>query len=554
MRLKKFYYSVMGRSLKFIITYTVLTLVININTYAQDFHSNFNSGKAAYEQKKYNQAIQKLQTARLQGQEAVGDTDPDYILAIEYLALSYQAQKDLGNANIYFQSLEKLLKKSGNGESEKMLSTQLQVADNSLVMKNFPQADIYYRNAITTAEKVFGKDSKQYTSTFHKHAQLYVIGRKYKEADGMYRTLEPMAEKYLKGTPEFATILSEQADVSMGMKRVEEASIQLSMAIKAFEGTNTPKSSYVNLYLKEATLLEKNGDNQGAIKAYNIYIDNLGKAYGIDNKKYITEVDRLAVHYDMKLHSPMDAYSLVKKKLAANNKKFGESSLESAATRIELAEMEIEQNNIPAAKANTEKAISIYDSKGKATSPEGIAASITMARIFGHNNMKSEAEAAYKKAIADTEKSLGQKHTTYGKALDSLAFFYIETKRFADAEEAIQKGMTAREKSVGKQHIDYGNSLYSLSMLYASQDSLEKAEKTLIQVAKVREAYYGALTLEHATCIKELGDLYKDMGEEKSAAALKTYRRAITLYEGIGLKKSDMVKDIYKSIDDINTR
>ncbi|ANQ50381.1 tetratricopeptide repeat protein [Flammeovirga sp. MY04] len=523
------------------------------NSFAQDFTANYNTGKLAYEKKNYNKAIQSLQTARLQGKESVGDTHPDYIHTIEYLALSYQSQNDLGNANIYFQSLEKLLYKSGNSVSEKMSETQIRIADNSLHMKNFAQASIYYEKGVATTEKVAGKDSKAYASALHKNALLYVKGRKYKEADGMYRTLNPIAEKHLKGTAEFASILSEQADISMGLKHVEEASIQLSMAISEYEKIDAPKSSYVGLYLKEATLLEKTGKNAEAITAYKKYAKNLGEAYGIDNKKYLSEVERLAVHVDMKLHSEKDAYGFIKMKSEGIKKKNGEESLEAAITYIELAELEINQKQIDVALSNTEKALAIYEVKGKTKSPEGIAALITKARIM---NIKDapEAEETYKKIIADTESALGKEHTTYGKALDSLAFFYIEAKRFEEAEKAITEGMTAREKSVGKQHIDYGNSLYSLATLYSSQDSLEKAEKALIQVSKVREAYYGALTLEHATCIKELGDLYKDMGEEKSAAALKTYRRAINLFEGIGMKDSDIVRDIYKSIDHINTR
>ncbi|OHX67169.1 tetratricopeptide repeat protein [Flammeovirga pacifica] len=543
----------MKRSFKIIFTCIFLSVILFNQSFAQDFNTNYTTGKSAYEKKSYNKAIQSLQTARLQGKETVGDTHPDYIHTIEYLALSYQAQKDLGNANIYFQSLEKLLFKSGNAVSEKMASTQTHIADNSLHMKNFAQASIYYDKAEKTTEKVTGTDSKAYASAKHKHALLYVKGRKFKEADGMYRTLTPIAEKHLKGTAEYASILSEQADISMGLKRIEEAAIQLNLAITEYEKSDAPKQSYVHLYLKEATLLEKNLKTDEAINAYKKYVDRLGDAFGIDHKKYLSEVERLAVHIDLKLHSEKDAYDLMKKKSAGIQKKFGDKSLEVAITFIELAELEINQNQIDIANANTDKAIAIYTEKGKNKSPEGISASITKARIMNIQN-SPDAETAYKQIISDTESALGADHTTYGKALDSLAFFYIEAKRFDEAEKAITDGMTAREKSVGKQHIDYGNSLYSLATLYSSQDSLVKAEKTLIQVAKVREAYYGALTLEHATCIKELGDLYKDMGDEKSAAALKTYRRAINLFEGIGMKDSDIVKDIYKSIDHINTR
>lgn len=544
----------MTKLIKLLLSSFVFFLFLTSNSFAQNFDTYFAEGKAAYDQKNYNKAIQKFQTARNVGSETIGETHPDYILNIEYLAKSYSAQKDLGNANIYFISLEKLLLKSGNAVSKKMGDTQETIADNSLHMKNFAQADVYYQKALATREKSEGKTSKAYTSTYHKYAKLYMRGRKYKEADAMYRTLEGLAEKNLKGTDEYAQILAEQAEVYMGMKRVDEASIQLSMAIVAYEKTKAPKSSYVQLYLQEATLLEKTGKRAEAIKTYYKYIDNLAKAVTIKNPKYISEVERLAIHLDERLHSPDDAYNFMKKKLNAEIAMHTENSTQVAATYIELADMEIIKNDIPLAEQYTKKALGIYKNLGKENTPEGITASITMARVYGKQKKDAEAEALYKKAIANTEQHLSNKHSSYGESLDSLAFFYIERKRFEDAEKEIMKGLETREKNVGKQHIDYGNSLYSLSRLYSSQDSLVKAEKALKDVAKVREAYYGALTLEHVTCIKELGDLYAKMGEEKKMDALKTYRRAISLYQGIGMKDSPVVKEIYTKIDEINAR
>lgn len=544
----------MTKYITFLLSSIVFFLVISLNSFAQNFNTYFADGKAAYEQKNYNKAIQKFQTARNLGKETIGETHPDYILNIEYLAKSYHDQNDLGNANIYYVSLEKLLLKSGNAVSQKMGDTQEIIADNSLKMKNFAQADVYYQKALDTRAKSGGKTSKIYTITYHKYARLYLRGRKYKEAETMYRTLEPLAKKTLKDTDEFPQILAEQAEVSMGMKRIDEASIQLNMAILAYEKTDVQKSTYVHLYLQEATLLEKANKKKEAIASYYKYIDNLGKGASIKSPKYMSEVERLAIHFDEKLHSPEDTYTLIEKKLEANIATYTENSIQSAITYIELAELEIQQNNIPLAEEHTKKALEIYTSLGKANTSEGIIASITLARVNSTLKKDSQAESLYKQAIVNTEKYLSDKHSSYGLSLDSLAFFYIERKRFEEAETEIMKGLSAREKYVGKQHIDYGNSLYSLSKLYTSQDSLVKAEKVLKKVAKVREAYYGALTLEHVTCIKELGDLYADMGEDKKTEALKTYRRAVSLYEGIGMKDNPIVKEIYVKIDEINAR
>ncbi|KXX67680.1 tetratricopeptide repeat protein [Flammeovirga sp. SJP92] len=544
----------MTKIIKYLLSSVVFFIFLSSNSFAQNFNTYFADGKAAFDQKNYNKAIQKFQTARSVGKETIGETHPDYILNIEFLAKSYEAQKDLGNANIYYTSLEKLLVKSGNAVSNKMGDTQEIIADNSLVMKNFPQADVYYQKALTTREKTSGKTSKAYATTYHKYARLYLRGRKYKEAETMYRNLEDLAEKTMKGSDEYAQILSEQAEVFMGLKRVDEATIQLSMSIVAYEKTKAPKSTYVQLYLQEASLLEKTGQRDAAIKSYYKYVDNLAKAITIQNPKYITEVERLAIHLDEKLSAPEDAYNFIKKKLDANIATHTENSTQVAATYIELAEIEITQNNVPLAEQYSKKALETYQKLGKEKSPEGIIATITLARVNSKQKKDTEAEKLYKKAIADAEQNLSDKHSSYGQALDSLAFFYIERKRFEDAEQEIQKGLDTREKNMGKQHIDYGNSLYSLSRLYSSQDSLVKAEKALKSVAKVREGYYGALTLEHVTCIKELGDLYAKMGEEKKVVALKTYRRAISLYEGIGMKDSPVVREIYSKIDVINAQ
>ncbi|NME71836.1 tetratricopeptide repeat protein [Flammeovirga aprica] len=544
----------MTKIIKYLLSSVVFFIFLSSNSFAQNFNTYFADGKAAFDQKNYNKAIQKFQTARSVGKETIGETHPDYILNIEFLAKSYEAQKDLGNANIYYTSLEKLLVKSGNAVSKKMGDAQEVIADNSLIMKNFPQADVYYQKALTTREKSSGKASKDYTLTYHKYARLYLRGRKYKEAETMYRNLEDLAEKTIKGTDEYAQILSEQAEVFMGLKRIDEASMQLNMSIAAYEKTKAPKSSYVQLYLQEASLLEKTGQKEAAIKSYYKYIDNLAKAITVKNPKYITEVERLAIHLDEALNSPKDAHNFIKKKLVANIATFTENSTQVAVTYIELAEIELNLKNIPLAEQYSNKAIAIYQELGKDKSPEGIVATITSARVKSQQKKDDEAEKLYKKAITDAEQHLSDKHTSYGQALDSLAFFYIERKRFEDAENEIMKGLGTREKNVGKQHIDYGNSLYSLSRLYSSQDSLVKAEKALKSVAKVREGYYGALTLEHVTCIKELGDLYAKMGEEKKVVALKTYRRAISLYEGIGMKDSPVVKEIYGKIDEINAQ
>ncbi|THW78066.1 hypothetical protein D6D18_09819 [Aureobasidium pullulans] len=137
----------------------------------------------------------------------------------------------------------------------------------------------------------------------------------------------------------------------------------------------------------------------------------------------------------------------------------------------------------------------------------------------------AEAEETYKRALAESEKALGLKHSSTSDTVNKLGNLYQAKGRFAEAEEMYKRALAGKEKALGPEHTSTLDTVFNLGNLYAEQGRLAEAEE---MYKRALAGYEKALGPEHTSTldtVSDLGKLYVDQG--KLAEAEEMYKRAL---------------------------
>jgi CHAT domain-containing protein/Tfp pilus assembly protein PilF len=130
---------------------------------------------------------------------------------------------------------------------------------------------------------------------------------------------------------------------------------------------------------------------------------------------------------------------------------------------------------------------------------------------------------------------LGMENAYYGKALNDLAFLYVELGEYGLAEPLYREALAVRLKVLGKHHPDYAETLVGLAILHQWQGHFSTAEPLFREALEIQGDLFGAQDVACASALNELGNLYRDQGDRLKAELC--YRQVIAI-RGKALEKS----------------
>jgi tetratricopeptide (TPR) repeat protein len=148
----------------------------------------------------------------------------------------------------------------------------------------------------------------------------------------------------------------------------------------------------------------------------------------------------------------------------------------------------------------------------------------------------AEDEALCNQAVADLEKSLGNKAWQIAEPLNDLATLYMRQSRLTDAKQAIERADSLLDKKVPAQALIYGrlgiNKGWRLYVLGETDGGTKVFEEALALIEKYRPGE----SIDRAELINNLGLMYEAQAEKNEDDALMEKARAC-LFRGWEMRR-----------------
>ncbi|THZ14755.1 TPR-like protein [Aureobasidium pullulans] len=155
----------------------------------------------------------------------------------------------------------------------------------------------------------------------------------------------------------------------------------------------------------------------------------------------------------------------------------------------------------------------------------------------------AEAEETYKRALAESEKALGLKHSSTSDTVNKLGNLYQAKGRFAEAEEMYKRALAGKEKALGPEHTSTLDTVSDLGNLYVNQGKPAEAEAMFERALAGREKALGPEQMSTLRIVNNLGNLYRAKG--RFAEAEEMYKRALAGKEkALGLEHTSTLDTV----------
>ncbi len=137
-----------------------------------------------------------------------------------------------------------------------------------------------------------------------------------------------------------------------------------------------------------------------------------------------------------------------------------------------------------------------------------------------------KAQKLYEKALAISERVLGEEHPSTATSYNNLAYVYESQGEYGKAEGLYEKALAIRERVLGEEHPDTATSYNNLAGVYESQGEYGKAEGLYEKALAISERVLGEEHPSTATSYNNLAGVYAYQGNNEEALSyyLKAYR------------------------------
>jgi len=139
-----------------------------------------------------------------------------------------------------------------------------------------------------------------------------------------------------------------------------------------------------------------------------------------------------------------------------------------------------------------------------------------LAEVYAGMGRDADAEAAYKRALAVLEKTIGLDSNDIVPELSNLGALYERQSRYAEAEPLLKRALALREKALPPGHPDVGVALNNLATVYEKQDRHSDSEPLFKRALAIFQKIPGAERAV-ATLTDNLGQVYKAEGRYADA-------------------------------------
>ena len=220
------------------------------------------------------------------------------------------------------------------------------------------------------------------------------------------------------------------------------------------------------------------------------------------------------------------AVALYERAWSIRERRFGANHALTAASLNSLGYATYLAGDLAKARTLAERGLAIRERNTKA--PGDIAFSLnTLAIILNAQGHRSEAAAAYERALTLREQASGPDHPFTANILYDFGVLLRDTGDRPRARTYLQRAVTIRESGPNQRAL--AASLMALAALESAEGHLRAARPILERAVGIRESVFGADHTATADTISQLADVVRDMGDFTASRAL--YERALGIRE-----------------------
>jgi non-specific serine/threonine protein kinase/serine/threonine-protein kinase len=142
----------------------------------------------------------------------------------------------------------------------------------------------------------------------------------------------------------------------------------------------------------------------------------------------------------------------------------------------------------------------------------------TMGRVYTNLGMLADAEPLLEQALATEGELVDQREKA--RALQALAWLYLQRGRYDEAEQQYLRGLEIRRRELGEEHPDTAAMMSALGNLYRIQARWNEADELLPSALEILQRMAGRDDPKTLTAMGNLAELRREQGRNGEAGAL----------------------------------
>ena len=158
------------------------------------------------------------------------------------------------------------------------------------------------------------------------------------------------------------------------------------------------------------------------------------------------------------------------------------------------------------------------------------------------------ARVNFEKALAISEKKLGDESYSLTGILDRLGLMLRREKNYGEAAPVLQRTLSIREKTLGARHSDVAPALDNLALNYFYDNKFAEAEPLFQRSLQIWTATQGPHSALVALALDNLGALYS--AQQRFTEAEPLFRRALSIRERQDVESLSNLALIYQAQND----
>jgi CHAT domain-containing protein/Tfp pilus assembly protein PilF len=365
---------------------------------------------AAYQQKRYDQALSLATSALRVSEESFGSASQITIRWLDTVGGLCMTTHDYQRAVSIYQQAAKAREKVFGPDSEEVVINLNSLASAHAALGNLAQAESAYRKMLQISDNTLGAHSRYAALSALRLAEFYANAGRYADAGSFYKRALTIFEK------------------TSGPEHLETLSVMNGLA-----------EAYRNI-----------GDYAKAEPLYR-------RALGIAEKKPEAGPQTAsllsglgAFFFDTRDYAQAESYML--RALKLQEQLFGPEHRETASGLNNLAALYSTMGAYKKAEPLCERALKITEGIFGHDRMETLNARQNLARIYMQRRRTAEAEELFRQVLKANERLLGLEHPATSTALECLAILHHQRRDFTNAETLYRRAMESDARIFGWSH------------------------------------------------------------------------------------------------------
>ncbi len=513
----------------------------------------FNHGRTFHKIPNYSESEILYLEAKALFENNLGKEHSTYVIILENLAILYW---DMGK----LLKAEPLLLEAMNirGEDHDRYAGILEnLAILNFELGNFKKSEQYFLQIKELNEKTYGKEHSEYAITISNLSNLYSRTGRHEEALQLLLEAVKINEKQLgKEHPEYANNLNNLGILYYKIGEYDLAEKHYLQAKEIWGNTlGEEHPAYTNSLNNLGILYYMLGRYEATEAIYTETLNLRKKVLGQEHPEYTRSLNNLGI-LKHRLGQYEEAELLYLENLAIKEKAFGKEHPDYASSLHNLASLYKSIGRYKEAKKLINESISIREKTLGKEHAQYASSLNALAVLHLTNGQYDLAEPLFLESISINEKTLGKEHPDYAQSINTLALLYRDSGRYELADSLYNQAITIREMVLGKEHPSYAESIHDFAFSKKMQNEYDSAEKLYLIAKNIREKVLGKEHLHYTYSLNGLANLYWRTKEFEKAKQYSNesidIQKSLLLRASKSLSEREMDAFINKSISSLN--